>query len=351
MTRLNDLTGKRFGEITVIERADDYISPSGNKATRWKCKCDCGNEFIVKSSRLTSGRVASCGCNELENLISETIDKKFGKLTCMEYSHKEYGVGHFFKFKCDCRNEIIRNISRVRTGKINSCGCLRKENAREAVFQDLTGKRFNYLTVIEYIGRKNGRTMWKCKCDCGNEVNVDSNSLKSGNTTACGCRQHIGWGQNKTHGMSRTRIYREWIGIRDRCNNPKNTYYKNYGGRGINVCKEWEEDHGFENFYDWAMHNGYSDDLTIDRIDNDKGYSPDNCRWVNRFVQMNNQRGNRIIEYNGRTQTLAMWAREYGLKPRIVASRLKYGWKIDDALNIAVGEVGNYESFSNRNGE
>lgn len=239
MTKLNDLTGKRFGEITVIERADDYISPSGNKATRWKCKCDCGNEFIVKSSRLTSGRVASCGCNELENLISETIGKKFGKLTCMEYSHKEYGVGHFFKFKCDCGNEIIRNISRVRTGKINSCGCLRKENAREAVFQDLTGKRFNYLTVIEYIGRNNGRTMWKCKCDCGNEVNVDSNSLKSGNTTACGCRK----------------------------------------------------------------------------------------------------------------QTLTMWAREYGLKPRIVSSRLKYGWNFEDALNIPVGEVGNYETYNSRNGK
>lgn len=188
MAKLIDLTGKRFGRITVLERADDYISPSGHKNVRWKCKCDCGNEFIVNPSRLTSGKITSCGCEKLENFISEKIGRRFGKLTCIAYSHKECGVGHFFKFKCDCGKEVIRNISKVQTGQVNSCGCLRKENARKAIFQDLTGKRFNYLTVIDYAGSKNGRTMWRCRCDCGNETIVDANSLKSGNTTACGCR-------------------------------------------------------------------------------------------------------------------------------------------------------------------
>ena len=349
MAKLIDLTGKRFGRITVLERADDYISPSGHKNVRWKCKCDCGNEFIVKSSRLTGGKMTSCGCEELEKFISETVGRRFGKLTCIGYSHKEYGVGHFFKFKCDCGNEIIRSISKVRNGRVNSCGCLREENARKAIFKDLTGEKFNYLTVIEYVGQRNKRTMWRCRCDCGNEVIVDTNSLKSGNTTACGCRQSLGWGQNRTHGMSKTRIYSEWQCMKRRCLNENDTYYQNYGGRGITVCDKWLGDHGFENFYDWSMSNGYTDDLTIDRIDNDKGYSPDNCRWVDRFIQMNNQRGNRIIEHNGRKQTLTMWAREYGLKPRIVSSRLKYGWNFEDALNIPVGEVGNYETYSSRN--
>ena len=349
MAKLIDLTGKRFGRITVLERAEDYISPSGNKSVRWKCKCDCGNEFIVKSARLTRGEIVSCGCKELEDFVSETLGKRFGKLTCIEYSHKEYGVGHFFKFKCDCGNEIIRNISKVQTGKVNSCGCLRKENARKAIFQDLTGKRFNYLMVIEYAGRKNGRTMWRCKCDCGNEVIVDTNSLKSGNTTACGCRQYLGWGQNRTHGMSKTRIYREWQSMKGRCNNPQNTYYQNYGGRGISVCDEWMGQNGFEHFYKWSIENGYSDELTIDRIDNDRNYCPDNCRWVDRFVQMNNQRGNRLIEHDGKVQSLAMWAREYGLKPRIVSSRLKYGWEFEDAIKIPVGEVGSYKTISDRN--
>ena len=349
VAKLIDLTGKRFGRITVLERADDYISPSGHKNVRWKCKCDCGNKFIVKPSRLTSGKMISCGCKELENFISETVGRRFGKLICIGYSHKEYGVGHFFKFKCDCGNEIIRNISKVRSGRVNSCGCLREENARKAIFKDLTGEKFNYLTVIEYVGQKNKRTMWRCRCDCGNEVIVDTNSLKSGNTTACGCRQYLGWGQNRTHGMSKTRIYNEWQGMKRRCLNEKDIYYRNYGGRGITVCDAWIAEDGFENFYDWSMSNGYADNLTIDRIDNNKGYSPDNCRWSDRFTQMNNQRGNRIIEHNGRKQTLTMWAREYGLTPRIISSRLKYGWNLEDALNIPVGEVGNYETYSSRN--
>lgn len=285
-----DLTGQRYGRLTVVEQAKTHVTPGGRNVYMWRCVCDCGKESIVSTSAL-------------------------------------------------------------RSGDTKSCGCLQRERAHEASFIDISGNRYGRLVAINPI-RKNNGIYWVCKCDCGNTTEVLPQHLNRGLIRSCGClRKDVSSKKNKKHGMSKTRIYKEWKGIKERCLNKNNHAYKNYGGRGITICDKWLGENGFEYFCDWAMQNGYSDDLTIDRIDNDKGYSPDNCRWVNRFVQMNNQRGNRIIEYNGRAQTLAMWAREYGLKPGLVASRLKYGWKIDDALNIAVGEVGNYESFSNRNGE
>lgn len=280
---------------------------------------------------------------KLEDITAESIGKKYGKLTCLEYSHLEHGVGYFFKFKCDCGKEKIYNISRVRNGYIKSCGCLRKENSRKAIFKDLTGQTFNYLTVLHYVGQKNGRTMWKCRCECGNEVIVGSASLKSGNTKACGCHQKDGWGTNKTHGMTKTRIYRIWRGILNRCYYHSNKYYCNYGGRGIGVCDEWKND--FQAFYDWAMSNGYSNDLTIDRIDNDKNYCPENCQWVTRTIQMNNTRNNHLIEYKGDIKTIAEWAREMNLPYGIIRSRIcTYGWGVDKALETPVQKRGgNYK--------
>lgn len=209
---------------------------------------------------------------------------------------------------------------------------------------NLVGEKYWNMTVLEFVGmNEKGRSLWLCKCDCGNTKVVVGTELKRGKVKSCGCMSR------RINGLYKSRIYEIHHMMMCRCYTESTTRYEYYGGRGITVCDEWLGEHGFENFYDWSMSNGYTDDLTIDRIDNDKGYSPDNCRWVDRFIQMNNQRGNRIIEHNGRKQTLTMWAREYGLKPRIVSSRLKYGWNFEDALNIPVGEVGNYETYSSRN--
>lgn len=339
MSKLIDLTGRKIGKLTVIDRAEDYVSPNGVRAVKWNCRCDCGNIVQAKTMYLTRGKITSCGCDKIDDLISQSVGKRYGKLTCLEYSHAEHGNGYFFKFKCDCGNIKIFNLSRVRNGYIKSCGCLRKENSRKAVFKDLTGQKFNHLTVIEYIGQRKGRTMWRCQCDCGNEIEVDSSSLKSGNTTACGCRQSIGWGNGKTHGKIRTRIYRIWRGMKDRCTNPNNPYYKNYGGRGITVCKEWKDN--FQAFYDWAIANGYADDLTIDRIENNGNYEPSNCRWVDRFEQMSNTRSNRNIEYKGKTQTLAQWARELNFPYYILDGRINnYGWSVEKAFETPIQKRG-----------
>ena len=158
---------------------------------------------------------------------------------------------------------------------------------------DLTGQRFGRLTVIEraedYIspqGIKHVR--WCCRCDCGNAHTVAGLDLRRGKTISCGCfHNELLSARVTSHKKCDTRLYRIWKNMRNRCYDPQNNRYYRYGGRGITVCEEWL--HDFKAFYDWAMANGYQDDLSIDRIDNDKGYSPDNCRWETAKEQNRNK--------------------------------------------------------------
>ena len=197
---------------------------------------------------------------------------------------------------------------------------------------DLTGQKFGRLTVIKRAENVKKKTMWRCVCECGNEKIVEARSLKIGETRSCGClhRDTIKI-TSATHGLSNTPLYRVYRHIKSRCYNKNDKSYKDYGGRGIGICEEWLED--FAKFYQWSLENGYQKGLEIDRIDNDKDYSPDNCRWTNRTVQANNRRTNRHLTCRGKTLTVAEWSRISGVSQSLIWTRVyKLGWSVEDAI-------------------
>lgn len=204
---------------------------------------------------------------------------------------------------------------------------------------DLTGQRFGRLTVLGKATSKKTahNTYWLCRCDCGNIKEINGGNLKTGQATSCGCYriQRIKE-SNSTHGKSKTRLYSVWLSMRERCNCETSDAYSFYGGRGIAICEEWND---FSVFEKWALSSGYDETAkthvcTLDRIDYNKGYSPDNCRWVDSVVQSNNQRSNVLITFNGKTQTRAQWAREKGWRYELIRDRIdRYGWSVERALN------------------
>ncbi len=158
------------------------------------------------------------------------------------------------------------------------------------VRSDLVGKTFDRLTVVEYSHtNKHGNAMWVCLCECGNTIVASGGHLVNGHTSSCGCRKNeISGARFRKHGMKHTRLYTIWMDMRSRCKYESMKCFKHYGGRGIKVCDEWQN--SFETFYGWAIANGYSDELTIDRIDVDGNYEPSNCRWATMKEQRANQR-------------------------------------------------------------
>ena len=201
---------------------------------------------------------------------------------------------------------------------------------------DMTGQRYGRYTVLEYVGQNSDhKAVWKCRCDCGTIKNVSGKDLRSGNTKSCGCynleknrKNPALW--KPVHGLSHHPLMQVWSDIKQRCHNEKANCYKWYGGRGIKLCEEWMV---FKNFYDWAVNNGYKKGLTLDRIDPNGDYSPDNCRWVTMKVQQNNRRNNKMLTINGVTKTMSEWSDEYGVDYRLVKSRIAAGWEPEKALS------------------
>ena len=188
----------------------------------------------------------------------------------------------------------------------------------------MINERFGRLIVISQGESRNWRTYWKCKCDCGKEIEVMGKLLRNGGTKSCGClRGEKRGNQLRTHGMSESRIYNIWTIMKERCLKKYSTSYKNYGNRGIKICEEWLK---FENFYKWSLENGYTEILEIDRINVNGNYEPNNCRWVTTKENANNRRNSRYITIEGITKTIRQWENEYNICPGTMSARVKSGW-------------------------
>ena len=202
---------------------------------------------------------------------------------------------------------------------------------------DMTGQRYGRLSVIEMAGHnKHRQRLWRCVCDCGETTEVIGHLLRYGQTQSCGClhREAIR-NVNKKHGKSKSQIWFMHRSMMDRCYLQTSTAYKNYGGRGITVCKRW---HDFENFY--ADMGDKPKGMTLERIDNDGPYLPDNVCWASYKDQANNRRSNVVLEFQGRKQTMQQWSDEMGLKIQTVWARLNRGWSVDRALTEEVRHAG-----------
>lgn len=211
-------------------------------------------------------------------VFEDKTGMRFGRLTVIEYRGKST-----WSCRCDCGNIVTVKSNALNSGNTKSCGCYIRDIRRKPK-HDLVGKRFGRLTVLEYAGSER----WKCVCDCGGTALVRTNNLILGNTRSCGCYQrNVASRVSRKHGDSSMPLYKVWCSMKQRCCNPNSKAYRDYGGRGIRICDEWVD---YEPFREWAMSAGYKQGLTIDRIDNDGNYCPDNCRWVGMSVQNANKR-------------------------------------------------------------
>lgn len=202
------------------------------------------------------------------------------------------------------------------------------------MLKDLTGQRFGRLTVARSTDQRERRNVvYECSCDCGNACYISSRNLLSGHTTSCGCRQKETQ-MKKKHGESTTRLYGIWRNMKYRCQNVKSKDFANYGGRGISVCSEWKS--SYEAFRDWALANGYQECLSIDRIDPNGNYCPENCRWITMEAQHGNIRNNVVVEIGCEKHTIAEWCRLLNMPQKSVRTRIHRGMAPDKALTTPI---------------
>ena len=266
----------------------------------------------------------------MANPVRNLEGQRFGKLEVLSRAGTNKQGNALWLCMCDCGKESVAAGCELVRGKAKSCGC-----SQGKPLHNLVGQRFGRLVVNSRADNgKNKHSKWLCRCDCGCEAVVYASSLVSGHTESCGClRAEIASVINITHGGRHTRLYNIWCAMKQRTSNPNNKKYKDYGGRGIKVCDEWKND--FAAFRDWAIANGYEKGKSIDRIDNDSGYKPDNCRWVTQRVQMNNTRRTRFLTVGGVTRTITDWSKELGISTSKISGRInKLGWPVERALGL-----------------
>ena len=322
-----------------------------------KCSChciDCNREYWLDYDQINNKKRKSyyckCKVEKIDRLRYDLRGQIFGdlKVIDMDFERTEKTIETYGKrkivWKCICIK--CRNISYHFKSDLDGIVKNSSSGCGRCYGYYLVGQRFGRLTVVEDLGTQGrGEKYCRCLCDCGESVDIRQISLLDGNTKSCGClhKEQLAKRNKETALLNGDtvnpkykRIYQIWIGMKNRCFSPNNANYYLYGGRGITVCKEWLK---WENFRDWALNNGYKDNLTIDRINGDDIYRPGNCRWATYEQQANNISRNKRLTYNGKTQTLSEWCKELGINYHRTKARLNTcEYTVKEAF-----ELGKYE--------
>lgn len=268
--------GLKIGKLSVIKEVEPSVHPNGKKSRKFECVCECGNHAFIDWGNLKRSSTISCGhCGRLSAEYEVIQGERYGRLTVVEESESTK----------DCYGRRVRMV--------------------------------------------------KCKCDCGNSCIVPFKDLRYGNSKSCGClAKEVRLKNSTTHGLAnRHPLYGVWKGIKSRCLITTSEAYKDYGGRGITICKEWRDN--FKVFFDWCVSHGWHKGLSIDRIDNNKGYSPDNCRFADVFMQARNKRNNHEVIYKGeKWHSLAQFCQDLHLDYKTMYQRIKRGLTIEQAVTL-----------------
>lgn len=315
---LEKCIGLKFNKLTVLKYFTKR-NKDGILRHHFLCECDCGRTKTTRAHDVRAGRLKSCNCLRGLALYDQDVGSKFNLLTVLKHIKKKNNQGNMrsdFECLCECGNKKIIVASNVKSGRSKSCGCYAREVTSQTNIKTLNdrnkkksekflakylGKRYGKLVITGYILGNNGtkrknqkHNRFICSCDCGNTKSIVSQSIRNGKTISCGCHMREMISKNRTkHGHARTGnkhpAYLTWLSMRQRCKNPKTDAYKWYGGRGIKVCKRWDS---FENFLE-DVGERPSTKHSIDRINNDGDYTPNNTKWSTSKEQNENRRGRR----------------------------------------------------------
>lgn len=349
---MKDLTGQVFGDIQVIsynkEASEAYKLRNNHTRALWNCKCNkCGDESIKQGNNIVHITGSGCtACKGQGNLIGLIFGSfKILSLNEEESKAKSELYNHTTKaYNCECINchtKVVKLKSELMTYKSRgTSGC------KECNRVDLTGQKFGRLTVIGLAEKQTlGCQTWLCQCECGNTCLHETGDLTQTRSPvqSCGCLHSEMLAQRNKETASLNgdsvvyeRLHQCWSAMKNRCNSSSNTNYHLYGGRGIKVCNEWYD---WFTFKEWALSHGYQNDLTIDRIDVNGNYEPNNCRWTTLQEQANNTRTNKMLFYKDEWDTLANWCRRLNLDYFRTKARLNIcGYTVEEAF-----ELGRYE--------
>ena len=334
----NERIGKKYGMFEVIDVEYDAVL----KKQKWIMRCvKCGAIRTTYNGRdYVKGRNSGkCECSYKKAERKDKFDPNTLVGTVSgDWIVEKYVRGSGLYCRCSlCGEHSYRGIKPIMENRANRCICT--ANKKKYIESEWIGKKYGNLTIMGYKNKH-----FHCKCDCGRETDVKPTHLINGKQITCGdedCFWHkvMQSANGSKHGCSDTRLYRVWASMRNRCNNPNSESYNNYGGRGIKICKEWDD---FEVFQDWAMSAGYNctqkhGECTIDRIDVNGNYEPSNCRWVDMKVQANNRRPfeKALIEIDGEVKTKEEWCKEYGFTTAAIYYRMKkYDLSFQQAIKI-----------------